>query len=147
MLGDYSGNLARKGETIRLLTPEGALIQEITYSNKWYPETDRGGYSIELNEPFADEETMSLPENWSPSFLDGTPSWYPAYSQPKIIADTLIVDAEKISFRIVAGSHFVIERSEDLQTWEPVQSTTINHLVTLARDGEKVFYRIRSDVE
>ena len=146
-LGNYSGNLARKGETIRLLTPEGMQIQQITYSNKWYPETDRGGYSIELNEPFADTETMSLPENWSPSFLDGTPSFYPAYSQPKIIAETLTVDAEKISFRIVAGSHFVIEKSEDMQTWEPVQGEYDHYVITLDCEGKNAFYRVRVDEE
>ncbi|MBO4545607.1 MAG: hypothetical protein J5773_07485, partial [Verrucomicrobia bacterium] len=88
-----------------------------------------------------------LPENWSPSFLDGTPSFYPAYSQPKIIAETLTVDAEKISFRIVAGSHFVIEKSEDMQTWEPVQGEYDHYVITLDCEGKNAFYRVRVDEE
>lgn len=146
-LGNYSGNLARKGETIRLLTPENMLIQQITYSNKWYPETDRGGYSIELNEPFADTETMSLPENWSPTLYDGTPGYYPAYTQPRIIAKSLSVDPEKISFHVIAGSHFIIEKSIDLQTWEPVQGEYNHYIVTLDREEKNTFYRIQTDGE
>ncbi|MBQ7589799.1 MAG: CotH kinase family protein [Verrucomicrobia bacterium] len=146
-LGNYSGNLARKGETIQLLTPEGMLIQQITYSNKWYPETDRGGRAIELNEPLADAETMSLPANWSPTLLGGTPGYYPPYSPPRIIAETLTVDAEQISFRIIAGSHFIIEKSNDLQTWEPVLYEAANYIVTLDREGENTFYRVRIDDE
>ncbi|MBO4715316.1 MAG: hypothetical protein J5672_04375, partial [Verrucomicrobia bacterium] len=83
----------------------------------------------------------------SPTLYDGTPGYYPAYTQPRIIAKSLSVDPEKISFRVIAGSHFIIEKSNDLRTWEPVLYKAANYIVTLDREGEDAFYRVRIDDE
>ena len=71
LLEKYSGNLARKGESITLQSPKGEHILSYTYSNEWYPETDQKGYSLNVVDFEAPEPLWSTPENWKPSATAG----------------------------------------------------------------------------
>lgn len=71
LLSGYSGNLARKGELITLKSPSGNEVLSYTYSNKWYPETDRGGYSLVVQDVNAENQLWSTAENWKVSSLAG----------------------------------------------------------------------------
>ena len=74
LLSGYSGNLARKGETISIESPSGENILTYAYSNKWYPETDQGGYSLVVVDTGAEEALWSTAQNWKPSLnLYGSP--------------------------------------------------------------------------
>jgi len=67
LLSGYSGNLARKGETISIESPSGENILTYAYSNKWYPETDESGYSLVVVDTSAEEPLWSTSQNWKPS--------------------------------------------------------------------------------
>ncbi len=67
LLTGYSGNLARKGETISIESPSGENILTYAYSNKWYPETDQNGYSLVVVDTGAEEPLWSTAQNWNPS--------------------------------------------------------------------------------
>lgn len=74
LFSGYSGNLARKGETISIVSPEGDSILSYTYSNTWYPETDQGGAFLVVVDTQAEESLWSTADNWFPSSsLYGTP--------------------------------------------------------------------------
>ena len=76
LLSGYDGNLARKGEQLTLEAPDGAIIQSFAYDRKWYPETDRTGYSMEVINLQAPPESWSQPFNWYPSPVwGGTPGY------------------------------------------------------------------------
>ena len=42
----YSGHFNNGGEEVTLGAPNGGVIQDFTYSNSWYPQTDGGGFSL-----------------------------------------------------------------------------------------------------
>jgi hypothetical protein len=67
--------LDNAGETLRLESPDGLLIQEFAYADDWYPETDGGGFSLELINPSgSDTDRWNMPDAWLPSIQDsGTP--------------------------------------------------------------------------
>ena len=65
--GVYSGNLRNEGEEITLLGPLTEPIARFRYSPYWYPETNRGGHSLELIAPWSSPDTWSEPEAWRAS--------------------------------------------------------------------------------
>ncbi len=70
--GEYSGSLADDGDTIRVLDPSGALVDEVTYSavSPW-PAAGGTGPSLELFDVAGDNDDSA---NWGVSFFtDGTP--------------------------------------------------------------------------
>ncbi len=74
LLDNYSGNLARKGETVTLYSPKGENILSFTYSNEWYPDTDQKGYSLNIVDIEAPTPLWSTAENWKVSAtLGGSP--------------------------------------------------------------------------
>lgn len=71
LLDNYSGNLARKGETLTLYSPKGENVLSFTYSNEWYPETDQNGYSLNVVDIEAPLSLWSTLENWKVSATRG----------------------------------------------------------------------------
>ena len=67
LLDGYKSNLSRKGEKVTLSAADGSPILSYTYSNSWYPQTDAGGYSLDVVDPAAEEPLWSTAENWEPS--------------------------------------------------------------------------------
>lgn len=110
ILTGYSGNLARNGEEIVLSSPQGEPLLSYTYSNKWYPETDRGGYSLVVVDTSAEEPLWSTAENWKPSSnLQGSPCTSDGISgaiapiikvQPR---NTWVVEREQVLLSVTAG--------------------------------------------
>jgi hypothetical protein len=72
IIGDYSGRLNNRSESIRLVDPKGNPADEVTYydSGKWHPEADGGGSSLELADPRSDNGAAG---SWAPSTEAG--SW------------------------------------------------------------------------
>ena len=64
----YTGSLDNGGETITLTDAGGGLIQQFTFSDDWYPETDGDGFSLVSIDPSGDYD---LPTNWRSSALSG----------------------------------------------------------------------------
>ncbi|MCX8109031.1 MAG: lamin tail domain-containing protein, partial [Verrucomicrobiae bacterium] len=62
-----SGNLARNGETLSLVAPNGTNILTFSYSRVWYPETFATGLSLVVVDSAAPEQLWSTPENWRPA--------------------------------------------------------------------------------
>jgi hypothetical protein len=64
--GQYSGNLSNDGEKIvlQLPSPLDAAILQFEYSDRWYPDSDGGGYSLVIADPGIHPAAWSLPESW-----------------------------------------------------------------------------------
>ncbi len=83
IIGFYGGSLDNNGEQITLSTP-AATIEDFTYNDKWYPQTDGGGVSVS-GVPYggfslvpvnslADNATLGKKSGWRSSFgPKGTP--------------------------------------------------------------------------
>ncbi len=147
VLSGYSGNLARKGETISLQDPEGANILTYTYSNKWYPITDQGGASLVVVDPLAEESLWSTPENWRASAnTGGNPGHEKAIPAPEI-GKIQVLENGNLCFSTEGIRSFVVEASRDLENWELFDSwreesgQVIIDMNGLAED--MLFFRIR----
>ena len=70
------GKLSDSGETIRLETNTGGLIQEFRYKSSWYEESNGQGASLEVINDFAGLYQWKKKSHWSPSsFSGGTPGF------------------------------------------------------------------------
>ncbi len=79
ILGDYKGRLDNDGETITLIDSIGETIVEFTYSDQWYPETDKEGNSLEIINPDGDLSSWTFAPSWKPSqTVIGSPGVVPA---------------------------------------------------------------------
>lgn len=112
-----SGNLARGGELLSLVTPAGSNILSFTYSRLWYPETYNTGYSLVVVDPAAEESVWSTAANWRPSgVLGGTPGRAdaPAFTHTSLTPDGQLQLA-------TTGWEGTVElwRTADFQTWTP----------------------------
>jgi hypothetical protein len=70
IVGDFSGNLANGGETIRLIDPNGNPADEVRYydTRKWHSKADGNGSSLELRDP---ESNNNVAGSWAPSTQSG----------------------------------------------------------------------------
>ena len=71
VLGDYSGSLSDRGET---LTFEGSVTEEVfsfRYDESWHPSTDGLGNSLVLVDPTSSPETWGEAASWRASILAG----------------------------------------------------------------------------
>lgn len=108
IFSDYSGNLAKKGETIALLTATGENIFTFTYSNAWYPETDGQGYTLVVVDPTAPEEAWNTAENWkasetlhgSPGSTDDGQGFAPIIKDQSISQQT--IEGKSVTFYVTA---------------------------------------------
>jgi hypothetical protein len=71
VLGDYEGLLDNAGERLRLRDAFGQTIQDFTYDDAWYPETDGAGYSLVIRNPFGAPEEWGWKESWRASTRRG----------------------------------------------------------------------------
>jgi hypothetical protein len=79
-IGVFSGQLANGGETLTLIDGYGAIVQQFTFDDGWYLETDGSGYTLEFSDPtLSDREAWNMPRFWSPSVTPhGTPGRAPS---------------------------------------------------------------------
>ncbi len=69
--GQWSGQLSNSGETLRLVV-NATPVLEFAYDDSWYAETDGGGFSLELANPYrADLDQLGSKESWQPSVDPG----------------------------------------------------------------------------
>ena len=109
LLCGYSGNLARKGERLLLLSPEGETLLDFSYSNLWYPESDQGGYALVVVDTAAEQALWSTPENWkrgaspggSPGTADEDEEFWPAQIVTQPLSQELI-EGEPLTLCVAA---------------------------------------------
>ena len=74
--------LSNAGEQIVLKDATGVVIQDFTYNDAWYPDSDGGGYSLVISNPTQALALWSGASGWrSSAFENGTPGsdeWMPA---------------------------------------------------------------------
>jgi len=143
LFGPYSGNLARKGETLLLFSSKGEELQKLTYS-RWYSKTDRQGYSLAIVDAFADNNTMSLASNWTPSEeIYGTPGIWKNVIVEELRLESPKVEDGVLSFFVTTQSSFVVEKSVDLKNWEILDAEISGNKVSIKADKFYEFYRVR----
>lgn len=54
-VGPYSGDLSNGSETVTLTSALGTVLDSVTYSDKWFPTTDGGGFSLVVKNVFPDD--------------------------------------------------------------------------------------------
>ena len=143
----YSGNLARKGETLSLSSPTGETIFTFSFSNTWYPQTDQGNYSLVVVDTNAEDSLWSMPENWKPSSVPGgTPGFSSENSHP-VIANASVAENGTLCFNVSGAETFFIEVSKDMKSWSLFESwEVLDGMISIDTKllGEDVlFFRIR----
>ncbi|MBN1443844.1 MAG: lamin tail domain-containing protein, partial [Planctomycetes bacterium] len=77
--GEYSGSLENAGELVALTFGANQPILSVEYDDRWHPETDGLGYSLEIADPHAPAQSWNDSASWMPSqFLHGTPGLPPS---------------------------------------------------------------------
>lgn len=64
ILGEYEGQLANEGETLRLTTVSDMDILNFGYDDDWFPATDGLGYSLVLKDPYEGSLDLNLAGSW-----------------------------------------------------------------------------------
>lgn len=147
MKDGYSGNLSRKGEILCLEDPNGIELQRIIYSNQWYSQTDRGGYSLQVLDPELKDPLLSSVSNWLPSSaLGGTPGVWEGVPSLSILPDSLILSEGKVSFTVERSRNFnfQVEQSSDLINWTISEAVIRDDQVEIPVSGNPdCYYRLR----
>ncbi|MGC3959938.1 MAG: lamin tail domain-containing protein [Verrucomicrobiota bacterium] len=88
--GIYSGKLDNAGETIRLSTPTGVTVLELTYgdASPWPVTADGMGWSLVLDDPVSGRYRVSSAVGGSPGAVD------PAYAIPPIVINELLTHTD-----------------------------------------------------
>jgi hypothetical protein len=70
VVGGYQGGLSNRSDTIDVIDQHGNLVDHVTYFDhgRWSEQADGGGASLELSDPFADNNS---PEAWVASRESG----------------------------------------------------------------------------
>ncbi len=76
--GQFSGHLSLNGEEVQLTSPDGTVGEDFKYSSSWYPQTDGGGFSLQVVDPSASNAVLSTAAGWEPS---GTPGGTPGAAE------------------------------------------------------------------
>lgn len=82
--GQYVGGLDNAGERIQLVEFLGEIINDFEFADDWYPETDGGGYSLELRRLDTPSAEMSNRSAWrASSVLGGSPGEFVPATVPE----------------------------------------------------------------
>ena len=65
--GQYSGHLDNAGEEVRLDAPNGGIVQDFTYSDDWYKQTDGDGFSLTVRDPLQATSLWASADGWRAS--------------------------------------------------------------------------------
>ena len=81
--GQYTGHLNSGGEQIELDAPNGGIVQDFSYNNTWYSQTDGGGFSLTVRDPMQDRPLWGTSAGWRASAgPNGTPGGQDTLPQP-----------------------------------------------------------------
>ena len=70
----YSGHFNNGGEEVTLSDPDGGVIEDFTYTNSWYPQTDGGGFALVPQSVTEAASLWNSSSGWEASgTLNGTP--------------------------------------------------------------------------
>ncbi len=78
----YTGHFNNAGEEVTLSDPNGGVVEDFTYSNSWYPQTDGGGFALV---PQSVNEAASLLNSSAGWEACGTLSGTPGFADPVTI--------------------------------------------------------------
>jgi len=112
VLGPFTGSLSNAGETLRLVAANGSLIQEITWDDAWWPESDGQGKSLVVYNPRA-ASGYGDPDNWRASAAGGGSPRLGEPNLPPAIAGDLQIEAS------VAGTALPVTVTDDGQPENP----------------------------
>ena len=100
----YSGHFNNAGEEVTLTAPDGGVIQDFTYSNSWYPQTDGGGFSLVARSTTQSLSLWSSSLGWEPS---GTPNGTPGTAETTVIPlpDSIVVEEAMSHTSACAGRY------------------------------------------
>jgi hypothetical protein len=82
-------NLSNTSDSLRLEGPAGQLIQDFSYSDTWYTQTDGDGYSLVIIDANAPVSTWNQKESWRPSTAVGGE---PGQTAPGVPANAVVVN-------------------------------------------------------
>ncbi|MBL9167002.1 MAG: CotH kinase family protein [Verrucomicrobiales bacterium] len=71
MASGFEGKLSNGSDSLTLQDSTGIVRHSFTYDDAWQPTTDGGGYSLTLQDPFADRVEWSDPKYWKASSSRG----------------------------------------------------------------------------
>ena len=99
--GGYSGHFNNGGEEVTLGSPSG-VIQDFTYSNSWYPQTDGGGFSLVARSATQATSLWNSSFGWEPG---GTPGGTPGTAETVVIPlpDSVVVNEVLSHTSVVPG--------------------------------------------
>ena len=69
--GAYTGHLSNSGEEVELDSPVGGIVQDFTYKDGWYDQTDGEGCSLTVMDPNQSLDLWNDKDGWRPSALSG----------------------------------------------------------------------------
>jgi hypothetical protein len=85
----YAGHLANDGEKIELSSPIGSVIQEFSYKDGWYDQTDSEGFSLTVRDAAQDTDLWDDADGWRSS---AAPGGSPGYSDTLELPGAVIVN-------------------------------------------------------
>ncbi|MBE7501401.1 MAG: lamin tail domain-containing protein [Verrucomicrobiales bacterium] len=146
------GNLARSGETLSLLDPEGDNLLTFTYSRQWYPETFATGVSLVAVDLAAAEPLWSTADNWRPSRVAGGTPGSPEPADLQLLNPHLMADGRFVVETVGLEGPAELWFSEDCQSWtlcdpaawsvvEGVLSVNLGHPSLPSTD--RAFFQVR----
>jgi hypothetical protein len=104
VIGTFTGDLDDNGEELRLLTAQGQVIQDFSFSDAWFKPADGGGYTLRSFDPSADPTTWSLASAWRQGrFLFGSPG----IDEPTAVAQNTVVINELLTHSHGAGGDWI----------------------------------------
>lgn len=115
--GEFNGNLANGGETLRLEDATGEAVFEFHYQDNWIPEADGEGASLEAVGPDVD---LELSSNWQAGNRRGGSPGITPWSP---VRDSVSFAPDLLTLRVLAegGVGYVLEESPTLSParWTP----------------------------
>lgn len=128
IVGQYTGHLDNAGEKIELDAPNGGIILNFSYDNKWYSQTDGGGFSLTVRDPLQDKALWGGSAGWRAS---SAPNGSPAGQDVLPLPDTVVFN-EVMSHAATAANNAIelfntTNQAIDLSGWflsnDPVNLT------------------------
>lgn len=69
--GSYTGKLANEGETLTLMHDFFGVLQQFTFKDGWYPQTDGDGFTLTIRDPAQDRALWDAAAGWKPGAIAG----------------------------------------------------------------------------